>query len=88
MGRPIPESHKVGAKNQKKFMYRDVFFDVNGWAKSTDYLPLDYDLVYVMTDNGRSYSAWHTGQEWDGTKINPDMKIVAWRRNDEHTDSV
>lgn len=88
VGRPIPESHRVGAKAQKKYMYRDVFFDTNGWAKVTDYLPLDFDLVYVMTDSGRSYAAWHTGQEWDGMKLTPEMKIVAWRRSDESSDSV
>jgi hypothetical protein len=66
--------------SKKRFAYSDVIYDHDGWVDATKYLPFDFDLVRVMTIEGRQYSGWCIGKEWDGQKIKPEMNIILWKK--------
>lgn len=65
--------------NVKRF-YKDTPKDKNGWVKSQFYLPQTFDLVEVLTSKKKTYKAWHNGKEWVGYKLEPDSKVLCWRR--------
>lgn len=66
---------------KKQFSYKDVKFDIGGWADSNEYLPFSYDLCYVKTEpEVKNLIAWHTGQIWDGLNMKSSYKVLCWKR--------
>lgn len=77
---------KKGSK--KCYSYMDVKTDYDGWVDSTQYLPVDYDLVYVRVNNGinvRTKVGWYTGYEFDGLHLKDNEKIEYWKRKGDET---
>lgn len=62
-----------------KYGYKDVQYDVDGWADTSKYIPAPYDLCVLKTDN-KTMTGWHTGQIWDGLNIKEKHKILYWKR--------
>ncbi len=73
---------KVGEK-ERKFAYRDIKFDPDGWADATKFLPADYDLMYLKIKNKKSAAGWSVGSKWDGLKLAPEDEILYWKKKAE-----
>ncbi len=59
--------------------YKNVKTMPDGWVDATLYLPADYDLVQIRTEQGIK-TGWHDNYKWDGEMISGDKKILAWRK--------
>lgn len=73
---------KVGSRDpvtRKLIGYKSIQYDENGWADAKLYLPKDYDLQIIKTDDGKTYRGWHTGKHWDGLNFG-DKKVLYWKR--------
>jgi hypothetical protein len=75
-------SYPVGDK-RRKFSYRDVHYDEDGWAETIWFLPGDFDLSWLQTDDGVILPGWHTGHHWDGLNFKSSYNIVRWKRKEE-----
>jgi hypothetical protein len=74
---------KVGRKyeNQNFVSYCDCNTDYDGWIKTADFLPEDYDLCRLKMENGRTHMGWSTGGGWDGANVKQDDKVIYWKRS-------
>jgi len=72
---------RVGTKKSEKtlYSYADVVVDAEGFADVTNYLPLEYDLCDLMTDQGTK-AGWYSYGSWDGLRLNGTEKVLAWRK--------
>jgi hypothetical protein len=70
---------KVGEK-ERKFAYRDIQFDPDGWADAKKFLPADYDLMFLKIKDKKSSCGWSVGTKWDGLKLNQDDEILYWKK--------
>ena len=68
------------------YSYKDVHYDLEGWAEASKYLPEDYDLVYLKTENKKVIPGWSIGKSWDGLRLKPEHKISHWKRKPEGED--
>jgi hypothetical protein len=64
----------------RKFAYRDIPFDEDGWADAERFMPADYDLVFLKIEGKKSVSGWSTGNSWDGLKLEKADKVKYWKR--------
>lgn len=80
------ELKKVGSiqitGSKKRFSYSEVEYDNFGWADSSKYLPLDYDLVEVKNKENKVFSGWIIGIKWEGYRIQEGINLTHWRRAD------
>jgi len=67
---------------QRKFCYKDVEYDCDGWADASKYLPADFDLMYLKTADN-IYNGWMSRSRWDGLKITGDDKVFFWKRHNQ-----
>lgn len=75
---------KVGSNiNGKVFEYFRCECLENGWIDSSKYLPKDFDLLDLQTENGKIKMGWRSGNIWDGMKIKENEKILFWRKRKE-----
>jgi hypothetical protein len=81
----ISTNPKTGRPQKKKvlYTYRDVFFDIDGWADCKRYLPEDYDLVYMRLARERTIPGWISGTAWMGIKLKDDDIVKFWKRKEE-----
>jgi hypothetical protein len=73
---------KIKEKKDNKVIYwnyRNIKYDKNGWANAEEYLPDQFDLCFIKTENNRVLKGWHTGQIWDGLNVNHTHKIKYWK---------
>ena len=68
------------------YSYKDVLFDKDLWAKSTDFLPKEYDLCNLKTDTNKYLNGWHNGNSWDGLNVKRDTNIEYWQKKVEQLD--
>jgi hypothetical protein len=53
----------------------------NGWIDPKKFRPHPFDLVLLRLEGHiKTQPGWFTGTIWDGLRINPDHKIMAWLR--------
>lgn len=87
MNKPIQVGHikekRKAPKSHLYYTYKDVKTDLNGWAKSADYLPEEFELCVLQTDKGKFLSGWHTGQHWDGLNVQGEHNVEFWKRQTE-----
>lgn len=77
---------KVG-KQEGQINYKKVITDEDGWAKTTKFLPEDYDLVLTKIEkSSRVYPGWCIGDKWDGANIKPSDKVILWKRELNYMD--
>ena len=62
----------------RRFSYKDVKYDYDEWADASEYLPADFDLLYMKTKS-KIYNGWISGTKWDGLKIPQDEKVLFWK---------
>lgn len=72
---------------ERVFAYRDVFFDPDGWADASRFLPEEYDLVLLKYDTERTTCGWLSGTTWEGLRHNPDQQVLYWKRKLEETET-
>jgi len=70
---------------RRKYQYREVPFDIDGWALASRYLPADYDMMYMRCDDERTIPGWCNGTKWLGMRLR-DQKVIAWKRKPEEVD--
>jgi len=70
---------QVGEK-VRKFSYRDIPFDPDGWADAKKYLPADYDLMFLNIKDKKSSCGWSVGNKWDGSKLENTDEILYWKK--------
>lgn len=51
-----------------------------------EYLPDDYDIMYLKIKNKPSSHGWISGNNWDGLKIKPDDEVLYWKKKQEAND--
>lgn len=62
------------------FSYSKVKFDKDGWADSSQFLPIPYDICYCKMKD-KVIPGWYNGHSWDGRKIKENDKILYWKLN-------
>lgn len=81
---PLFTMKKVGIPyppSNKKLTYAQVPADPDGWVDVKYYYPADYDLMFVKIKGKHGvYSAWWSGTNWDGPKIEDKDVIMYWKR--------
>ncbi len=70
----------------RKFAYRDVVYDEDDWVDANEFLPLDYDLMFVKLSNDKFTCAWTVGKKWDGLRLKADQKVVSWKKRPNEID--
>lgn len=67
----------------RKYSYKDVVFDKDGWADASMYLPKDYDLVHMKLkrDNveNKILPGWIFCRTWRGLNLRIQDRIIAWK---------
>lgn len=63
-----------------KAEYKDVKFDVDGWACAKQYMPLDFDLCHLKLKD-RVRAGWASGNAWEGLKLKASDEVLQWKRN-------
>lgn len=75
---------KVGLRyppDNKKLTYARVPTDEDGWIDVNEYLPSEYDLMFVkLANRSGSHSGWFTGTNWDGKGLTEDDVVIYWKR--------
>lgn len=74
----ITKSRKV-----RKFSYKDVKYDEDGWADASKYQPIDFDLVFMKTTEGKVKSGWIATNVWEGIRLRPEEKVIKWKQYHE-----
>jgi hypothetical protein len=67
------------------YVYKDVAYDIDGWADSEKYLPEDFDLVLMKLARGKTVPGWIGGTTWYGLRFKKDDAVLFWKRNPEET---
>lgn len=65
------------------FTYRDVQYDIDGWADCARYLPEDFDLVFMRLKREKTIPGWISGRSWSGLRLKNDDVVLFWKRKDE-----
>lgn len=77
VGRKIPSTKIV-------FQYKDVDFDLDGWADATKYRPVDFDLVLLQIEGReKPISGWAVGNTWDSVRMKDKDIVLTWKRKRE-----
>lgn len=66
----------------RKLSYQGVKYDKDGWANAKDYLPDDYDLMYLQIKDKEPCHGWISGKRWTGLKVKPGDEILYWKRKE------
>lgn len=80
---------QVGVIYPRKFRYKDVKTDLDGWADATKYLPQDYDLLFLKVHrHGMTHiiSGWYQETKWFGVKLRKYDSVVQWKRKPDDID--
>lgn len=73
---------KIGEK-ERKFSYRDILYDPDGWGDTKKYLPADYDLMLLKIKDKKISYGWIFMTKWEGLKIKQDDEILYWKKNSD-----
>ncbi len=72
-------------KKQKtrKVSYSDIQYDGERWANASEFLPYDFDMVYLNVQGSKKNKpGWINGEKWDGLNIKPEDTILRWKRHE------
>ena len=82
----ISAGKTVTGKPSKKpiyYAYKDVEYDMDGWADSKKYLPEDFDLVYMRLKREKTIPGWISGSSWFGLRFKSGDVVLFWKRSHE-----
>ena len=68
------------------FAYRDVKSDEDGWVSPDQFLPEEFEIMSIQTEEGKIKKGWFSGLAWDGSRVKRTDKIIKWRRDLEEMD--
>lgn len=60
--------------------YATIRYDIEGWAKTSDATPEDFDLCYLRNVEGNIKIGWRSGNHWDGLNVDYDEAFCNWKR--------
>ncbi len=80
---PPENNADVAPKLWKLFTYKDIDCEPDGWVDVNKYLPKECDLVDVKCSIQKTFSAWVLGNKWNFLNVNPDEKVLFWKRKKE-----
>lgn len=66
--------------NGKEFSYSDCKADLQGWIKTSEFMPDDYDILELKDAKENIKFGWSTGHKWDGCKIKEKDEFFYWKR--------
>jgi hypothetical protein len=76
---PLPEDDK------RVLCYAKVPKDKHGWTVDMAYRPAPYDLVAMkIQDFDRIINGWWTGFMWEGYRLKPHDRVIAWKMEATH----
>jgi len=76
--------NKISEDSKKYLHYPDIKYDADGWANASEYLPVDFDILYLKVEGLKGIiRGWSTGTSWDGAKLPHGSKILYWKRSRE-----
>lgn len=67
--------------------YCEAEYDVDGWADPNKFLPEPFDLVSLMTDQGKRKTGWWTGYKWECRTLTENEKVCFWSRIKEEVEN-
>lgn len=70
---------KPKSKN-RSHNYAEIKYDIEGWAKTCDWKPADFDLCLLRNAQGRIKVGWRSGGHWDGLNVDYEEEFPYWRR--------
>lgn len=73
---------QVGEK-LRKLAYRDISFDNDGWVDAKEYVPTDYDIVFLNIKNKKISCGWSIGLKWYGLNLKEDDEVLYWKRKSD-----
>lgn len=79
---------KISKPRLREFSYRDIFYDEDGWADATKYLPEDFDLITMKMKNGDYKSGWSIGNSWRGARLRKDDEVLYWKRKSDERETM
>ena len=82
VGKDIVINKKTNKK--RKFSYTDVKYDDEKWADASEYLPADFDLVFLRIQDKPITSGWINGIKWEGLKVIEADKVLYWKKRKEN----
>jgi len=68
------------------FTYKEVTYNVDGWADPKKFKPLAFDLVAIrVLRKGKEvgYNGWWSGGAWEAKRKKAEDKVIAWKRKAE-----
>jgi hypothetical protein len=65
------------------YTYKDIKFDIEGWANSKKFLPEDFDLVLLRLKREKIIPGWIIGMKWTGLRLKKDDEVMFWKKNEE-----
>jgi hypothetical protein len=71
--------YKNSKGNKIPYSYRHVKPKQDGWVDPKEWLPFSFDLVFLQLKD-KVKIGWYTGGRWDGKKVEPSDKVIAWKR--------
>jgi len=77
----VPDK-KTGKDSQKpiQYTYKDIEYDLEGWANGQKFLPEDFDLVHMRLKREKTVPGWISGSSWFGLRLKSDDVVVRWKR--------
>jgi hypothetical protein len=63
------------ANQPKKLASMNEWIDVIDKPQKSHF----YRMLTLMTDDGKTYTGWWTGQNFDGLNIRGSTKVIKWR---------
>lgn len=71
----VEKTYKI---DKVKYNYRDVKYDIDGWADAKKFLPANFDLCLLKTKS-KTIHGWYSGLSWDGMNIQESDEILYWK---------
>lgn len=59
--------------------YKDVIYDFDDWVDANKFIPMDFDLV-TLRSNNKEFKGWSVGMSWDGYRHTGKEEILQWRK--------
>jgi hypothetical protein len=65
------------------YTYKDVEYDIDGWADCKRFLPDDYDLVFLRLFREKTIPGWISGSSWYGLRLKKEDSVTYWKRKED-----
>ena len=73
----------TGQPWKRKYTYRHVVPESDGWIDVKKYLPDDFDLVWIKRKHGDPVAGWINDRKWYGFRLKLYDSVVGWKKRKE-----